>query len=102
MTAVLSHRRWNPPGTMHAVSLASIVAVRAVIAVGTPLVDATDVPAPNRDAELDARSACPVHRARLSADEALNDLSHRSVVAEILQFRERVRSDSVSEPIIGV
>ncbi|MCW2540569.1 MAG: hypothetical protein JWN95_2294 [Frankiales bacterium] len=141
----------------------------AVIAVGTPLaVSAAGPGEDDWDHELDARSACPTHRAKLDADDklgrgqlftepimpglaeeasrarpavpvlfvhgaadsiadpaavaelarqlphavlatvrdgkhdSLNDITHRSAAAQVVQFLEDVRSSSDAGPIITV
>ncbi|RSD12011.1 alpha/beta hydrolase [Amycolatopsis eburnea] len=57
-------------GAVQAVTLAAELPVHAVVAAGLPL--SADAPADHSWAgELDARTACPVHRALLEADEHL-------------------------------
>lgn len=153
-------------GALEAVVVVGLVCdtVDGVVLAGTPLADGVAATA-GWAAELDARSACPVHRGRLdsavrrgaladavpdelrrnahsatlplpvlllhgAADEVapvhpvrefavrqpnarlvtvnggrhdvLNDVSHRSVAAEIVQFLERVRSSDDAAPILSV
>lgn len=58
-------------GAARALALAAELPVHAVVAAGLPL-SADAAPDRSWAAELDARTACPVHRARLEADDRLD------------------------------
>jgi alpha-beta hydrolase superfamily lysophospholipase len=153
-------------GSLQALGLLADSGLAAAVLAGVPAGGATVPDVESWDAELDARTACPAHRARLTKDErltrgaisapvaqdlldslalkpaqpllvihgatdvvapveairawvtglpraalavvaggrhdALNDLNHRSVAAQIVLFIERLRLSPTLEPIVVV